>query len=69
MNSIAQGRIRKEAVCLAVNMSRNANEQGRFEEVKTRLTTKREGECERERDIIHSVVRLVVLATRLDSLT
>ena len=50
-------------------MSRDVYEQGRYDEVKTRLTTRREEECEGGRDIIHGVVQLVVLATRLDPLT
>ena len=54
---------------LVVNMSRNANDQGRFDKVKTRLTTKREEEYKGRRDIIHSVVRLVVSATQLNPLT
>jgi hypothetical protein len=34
-------------------MSRNENDRGRFVGVKTRLTTKRKGECEGRGDYIH----------------
>jgi hypothetical protein len=40
-------------VFLIVNMSQNANDQGRFVVVKTRLTTKRKRECEGRGDYIH----------------
>ena len=46
-----------------VNMSRDVYEQGRYSVVKTRLTTKREEECEGGRDIIYGAVQLVVPAT------
>jgi hypothetical protein len=34
-------------------VSRNANDQGRFVVIKTRLTTKRKGECKRRGDYIY----------------
>jgi hypothetical protein len=40
-------------VFLVVNMSRNANDRGRFIKVKTRLTTKRKEECKGRGDYIH----------------
>jgi hypothetical protein len=40
-------------VFLVVNMSRDANDQGRFVMVKTKLTTKRKGECEGRGDYIY----------------
>jgi hypothetical protein len=43
----------KKRCFLVVNMSRNANNQGRFVGVKTRLTTKGKGECEGRVDYIH----------------
>jgi len=48
---------------------RDTNEQGRFDKVKTRLTTKREEEKEGGEIIVHVVVPLVVSATQLDPLT
>ena len=38
---------------LVVNMSQNINDQGWFVVIKTRLTTKGEGECEGRGDYIH----------------
>jgi hypothetical protein len=35
------------------NMSQNANDRGQFVEVKTRLTTKRKGECKERGDYIY----------------
>jgi hypothetical protein len=36
-------------------MSQNANDQGRFVIIKTRLTTKRKRECKKKGDYIHIV--------------
>ena len=44
-------------------MSRDVYKQGRYNEVKTRLTIRREEEYKGGRDIIYSVVQLVVLTT------
>ena len=40
--SYSSGAYKKKQCCLVVNMSRKANEQGRFDVVKTRLTTEEE---------------------------